>query len=367
MKKTLSLWCLVCLLVLGRGIFVYANQTVYFTAANDSLLPLTSSTMPTWVDGQIYVPYTVFNTASTGINLGVNSAYNRTSATVTVYSQGKSLLFDLEAGNSTDQRTQTVYSYRGVIRNGIPYLPVVGVGNFFGLTHSYTNTEYGYLLRIKGKGSVLADSRFIDAASSLMSSQLRNYQQGETPATTTPVAPAPNETPQEETITPISTPFALGVTVGGEGSSLLPILEEHNIKGVFFFTVQQLKDQGDLLRQLIGTGHAVGVEVTATTLPQAQEELDIAHTLLAQQTYTTTAMIQAPSSLWQPLQEEGYHCWPGEVVVLTSPQQVVSGLSPQGDTLYFTFQEDSAPTLSQFLVLLSLQGGTPVIPTEALF
>lgn len=43
---------------------------LYFTSINDNLLPLTSDTMPVWSGGVLYVPYSVFDSGVTGINLG---------------------------------------------------------------------------------------------------------------------------------------------------------------------------------------------------------------------------------------------------------------------------------------------------------
>ncbi len=53
-----------------------AAESVYFTAINDNLLALNASTMPAWVEGVLYVPYTVFDSASTGSNLRINCNYN---------------------------------------------------------------------------------------------------------------------------------------------------------------------------------------------------------------------------------------------------------------------------------------------------
>ena len=62
-----------------------AAGNIYLTAVNESVLELTSDTMPTWSGGVLYVPYTVFDSSYTGINLGISSSYSRDGGTVTLY------------------------------------------------------------------------------------------------------------------------------------------------------------------------------------------------------------------------------------------------------------------------------------------
>lgn len=79
-----------------------AAAEVCFTAVNDNVLPLTADTMPIWYKSLIYVPYTVFDSGSTGVDLGLSSTYDPSTATVSVYNLRQILAFDLNAGTCRD-------------------------------------------------------------------------------------------------------------------------------------------------------------------------------------------------------------------------------------------------------------------------
>ena len=101
-----------------------AAAEVCFTAVNDNVLPLTADTMPIWYKSLIYVPYTVFDSGSTGVDLGLNSTYDPSSAMVNIYNLRQILAFDLNAGTCRDPSTDTYYNVRAVMRNGRPYVPL---------------------------------------------------------------------------------------------------------------------------------------------------------------------------------------------------------------------------------------------------
>ena len=73
---------------------------IYFTGVNDSVVPLTSDTMPCWSGGTLYVPYTVFNANTNGIrvSLGLETTYNRNTNTVSIFNLRQMLTFDLNTG-----------------------------------------------------------------------------------------------------------------------------------------------------------------------------------------------------------------------------------------------------------------------------
>ena len=176
-----------------------AAAEVCFTAVNDNVLPLTADTMPIWYKSLIYVPYTVFDSGSTGVDLGLSSTYDPSTATVSVYNLRQILAFDLNAGTCRDLATDTYYDVRAVMRNGRPYVPLNTVCTFFGLSRSYNSIRQGYLLRIKNEAVVLSDSKFIEAAENLLNMRLREYNRSlnpgsdtpSTPSTVTPPPPAP--------------------------------------------------------------------------------------------------------------------------------------------------------------------------------
>ena len=164
--------------------------SLYFTAINDSIPPLTSDTMPFWSGGTIYVPYTVFDAKQNGVNvsLGLYANYNQNAGTVTLFNLRQVLVFDFNSRNCRDDMTGTVYAYRAIMRSGRPYLPLNMVCSFFGMEYSYNqlpSISQGYLVRIKSADAVLDDALFIERARDLLQNRLREYTQSLSTAETT--------------------------------------------------------------------------------------------------------------------------------------------------------------------------------------
>lgn len=361
-----------------------ANETIYFTAINDEMLPFNLSTMAAWIDGQLYVPYTVFDKESSGTDMGTNATHSSAQGTVTVYNLGNSLTFDLSTGHCKDQRTGISYPYKAVYRNGIVFLPVAGVCNFFGLTYTYQKTDYGYLLRLKGSHVVLSDARFIDAAKNLMSSMVKEYQQQTTtqPTTTvtpevsvTPEDPAPDleETTEEETIEEeeelTETPLIFAVDMIDYNVRLPELLSNAGISAIFFFTPEQLENQGDLMRSLLGKGHSIGLEVTGDSLDEVKSQITTGNQLLLQQTRSSTQILSTGAQWKHDLEVEGYHLWQGgEAKAISSANNVLNTLSPNGTLQYLTLEQTEATgeNFLLFLRLLTEEGYIPLVPLENL-
>lgn len=301
--KRWTVLLLALLLCLGplSSVPAHAVGEVYFTALNDSILPLTWDTMPGWSGGVLYAPYTVFDSNTTGINLSLNCSYDRGSGLVTVYNLQRMIVFDLAEGNCYDPNTGTFYQAKSVVMNGKPYLPVSTVCSLFGLSYSYLSTDYGYLVRIKSASTVLSDDRFIDAASSQMSRRLREYNQSLSPAPspepgdqgssqvedgTHSQTPSQPETPEVPTS---HTRFFMGISCsdGAYAAQMADALDSAGATAVFFFTPQQLTAQGDLVRRLISTGHSVGLLVEGETSRAVESSL-------AEGTQALTAVAQTP-------------------------------------------------------------------------
>ena len=84
MKKRCRIPMILLAVALFLGLFwpmPASAATLYFTAVNDSVAPLTSDTMPLWFGGTLYVPYSVFdgNLNGVGVGLGLYTSYNRSS------------------------------------------------------------------------------------------------------------------------------------------------------------------------------------------------------------------------------------------------------------------------------------------------
>ena len=204
MKRRLT--ALVCALVLMLGILparAITEADIYFVAVNIKLLPLAADTMPIWVGGEIYVPASVFDEATTDVDLGVLVERNRAQNTIALYTLRQMLVFDLDSGRCTDHANQTL-DMRCVVRGGRPYLPLAAVCDVFGLRDTYAYTRHGYLIRICSEDTRLSnDADFVDAASEVMRSRAKEFLDSQKPAAPElPPPPPPSVMPDDPVVTP---------------------------------------------------------------------------------------------------------------------------------------------------------------------
>lgn len=296
-----------------------AAGDVFFTAVNDTVLPLTSDTMPVWSGGVLYVPYTVFDTGYTGIDLEINCSQDRAGGTVTLFNLRKMLVFDLNRGTAHNELTGESVDAKAITRNGRAYVPVSAVCSFFGLTSSYRSIEQGYLVRIKSNAVVLGDDRFVDAASNTINRRLREYNQSLAGGSVSPAEPDPQppvSNPPPETSAVVYLGFRCGDASGLEG--ILDALERSDAVGVFFFTPGQLAQQDSLVRRALGSGHSVGLLAEGTTAREVRSSLAEGSRLLEQVAWARTTLVMAPKALWEGLEAEGWVCW--EETVSAVPQ-----------------------------------------------
>jgi hypothetical protein len=375
-------WLLTLAVCLGVLAPVRASAAdLYFTSINDNLLPLTADTMPLWNSGGLYVPYTVFDKDSTGVDLGLFSSYNRTENKVTVFNLRQILVFALNSDTCRDDLTGEMYNARVIVRNGRPYLPVRTVCSFFnGLSYTCSVISQGYLVRIKNESVVLTDAKFIDAAQDLINRRLREYNQSlnPTPATTPtpePVTPATPATEPEETEEPtdVQTYLAFRCPSGDSVAAIADTLDRAGVSGLFFLAPSVLED-GSLVRRLLGTGHSVGILAEGEDLSQTQGQLAQGNRLLEQLTYTRTTLAYAPQDQRSGLEAEGWVCW-NETLAL-SPTATVGVNTFAANTLrrlegrtrstYLTMDgtEHTQRVLATLLRQLSSQHFVVSIPVE---
>ena len=129
-----ALVCLLCSAVVLfsvnlPGAYAAGSDTIIFLALNDNLVTSPSvENMPIAVGGTVYVPYTMFDANITGNSLGV--IVGAVNNVVTVFNKQKVLTYDLNANTCYD-RNGNSYT-RAIMRNGIIYLPLVSLCNYFG-------------------------------------------------------------------------------------------------------------------------------------------------------------------------------------------------------------------------------------------
>lgn len=308
---------LLCALVLCLGLLpspTHAAGEVYFSALNITLLPLTEDTMPVWVNGVLYVPASMFDSSSTGVSLGIYCSQSKDGSTVSLYNLRQMLIFDLNTGNCRDQHSGEVFSHRAIKRGGRIFLPVAAVSDFFGLDHSYTYTEYGYLVRVKKPSVTFSDAGFIDAAGPLMSQRLKEYLQNQAASEpVTPGDPAVEPKPPENPVEPPETKAQLCLAFRCETETgveeILDQLEQAQCPGMFLLPEQVIRERDDLVRRILGSGHRIGLMVQGQTMQDSLQTLKRCNTLLKHAARTATTVVLAPEEQREELTKAGWVCW----------------------------------------------------------
>lgn len=378
MRKKRPVLPLVLAVILAVGMFQpmpTAAANLYFTGINDSVAPLTSSSMPYWSGGTLYVPYTVFdaNQNGVGVSLGLYTSYNHRSHIVTIFNLKQMLVFDLERGTCRDDMTGAAYDARAVMRYGKPYVPLYVVCSVFGLEYSYNQLSYisqGYLVRIKSADAVLDDGLFIDRARELINNRLRDYTQSLSPAETTPTIPVSPSEPPEVDGSNVATYLAFRCESADGLSAILNTLDGTGQYALFFLAPQVIEEEGGLVRRILGTGHSVGI----LAWEGEKEALSRGRLALEELAHTRTTLAYVPDGARAGLEEQGWVCWketlylePGDSVGGTAfAGTVLNRLGTRRRTVYLTLEGsgNTARVLSALLRQLSSNHYTVAVPVE---
>lgn len=378
MRKKRPVLPLVLAVILAVGMFQpmpAAAANLYFTGINDSVAPLTSSSMPYWSGGTLYVPYTVFdaNQNGVGVSLGLYTSYNHRSHIVTIFNLKQMLVFDLERGTCRDDMTGAAYDARAVMRYGKPYVPLYVVCSVFGLEYSYNQLSYisqGYLVRIKSADAVLDDGLFIDRARELINNRLRDYTQSLSPAETTPTIPVSPSEPPEVDGGNVATYLAFRCESADGLSAILNTLDGTGQYALFFLAPQVIEEEGGLVRRILGTGHSVGI----LAWEGEKEALSRGRLALEELAHTRTTLAYVPDGARAGLEEQGWVCWketlylePGDSVGGTAfAGTVLNRLGTRRRTVYLTLEGsgNTARVLSALLRQLSSNHYAVAVPVE---
>lgn len=352
-------WLLVLVLSLGMFLpFPASASTVYLTAINDNIPTLSANTMPIWSGGSLYVPYSVFHYATTGVDLGVDSSYIRSNNTLNLYSMKRMVVFDLDAGTCRNSLTGEEVDARCIMRNNRPYLPLAWVCEYFGLTYSYNtlpNISQGYLVRVKSDAAVLSDSKFIDAASDLIARRLQEYDQSLNPpseTTPTPSTPTPPSDPAN-----VTTYLAIRCTQWDGVAEMLDVLDHQSRFALFLLAPDMVAQQPDLLRRMLGSGHSVGFLAQGDTPEATLALLEKGSQVLQALTYTRTTVALVPDEQQAAVEQAGWVCW-DETLSLT-PSPSAGAVSFSNNTL----KQLSGRTRTTYLTLQGGPDAARVLPT----
>ncbi|MBR4099059.1 MAG: hypothetical protein IKK44_03635, partial [Clostridium sp.] len=308
-------------------IFPTSAAEVCFTSINDNLLPLTSNTMPVWSGGVLYVPYTAFDSGSTGIDLGISCRRSDNGNKVSLFNLEKMISFDLNSSTCYNEVTDEPIPVQAIRRNGVPYLPAGTVCSFFGLRYSYTEVEgIGHLVRIKSADVVLSDRKFIEAASDLFSRRLREYNQSLGGSTVQPSDPGPtmdSETPEDGAEVAVYLAFRCDETAGLD--EILDTLDTRGQWGAFFFPADVLAEAGEVIDRIVASGHKIGLLAEGDTAQVTQTQLAAGRALLERLSCVRTAMALIPGDQVSDLEEQNWICW--QETVSAIPAEGVSAAS----------------------------------------
>lgn len=247
-RRTLAIILIICLLVCAIP-GASAASDVIFTAANDTLVP-SLAYQPYVLNGTVYVPCWVFSNY-----FPIYYNYFSDSSTALVYNDSKQLYFELSSGNTYDS-SNNFYSASAVFRSGQVYLPAVFICSQFGLTYSYiTGSDYGDLVRVKDSTAVLDDSVFLSAAENQMETQYKTYKG---PSTSAPKPSVPPTRPGNGLTNHGSTSVYLSFQ-GMPSEATLSALKRRNITTCFFLTADEVVENTDMVRNIVNSGHRVGV------------------------------------------------------------------------------------------------------------
>lgn len=361
-----------------------AAGNIYLTAVNENLLELTSDTMPTWSNGVLYVPYTVFDGSYTGINLGISSSYSRDEGTVTLYTLQQMVVFDLNRGTCYNPLTEQTLSGKAILRNGRPYVPVAAVCSYFGLSYSVIDIDEGYIVRIKSSGVVLSDYSFVDSAQNSIRNRIRDYNQanqsqptpGVLPPTYNPEEPDTDITVPDDPVDADVIPTYLAFSCeDSQGlSEILDTLDSRNQRAIFFFDAQGLEREDDLIFRILGSGYSIGLIAQGRSTSATNRLLEEANQTLSQVAYTRTSVVLVPENQREELEAEGWICWNETASAVptqgvgtnTYANQVLKRISGNYARVYLTLDASSetARVLPTLLRRLSEEGYGVSVPLE---
>lgn len=328
MKRMLGVVaCLVLLLTLLPPRSA-ATEDFYFLAFRDGLPDVYSAlNTPIRIGGDTYVPANAFDPRQY-CTVNLFFAQDSAQGTVTIYSREDMLVFDVNTGTAYGRGTGQTYEYKAVYRNGLMYVPIAAVCRYFGMSCTFLTTDYGPLVRVKDGSEVLDDTMFLSSISPLLEGRMNGVAvPAVPPANNGNDPPPPAEEPEEpeEEETPVGAEIgtgqdiyvALEVTDGENLPALLTVLDQYQIKALIFFRVENLSGQDDLLRQVVGGGHRVGLIPQGESAQELAEDLArgnerLAHIIRQRSWFTLSA---GDTQVRDALLDMGWICWSANVTV----------------------------------------------------
>lgn len=296
-RRVAALVCCLLLVFQMSTVPAQAAKTIYFTAINDNVLPLTDEGMPFWNSGYLYVDSSIFTIAdnTAGKLLGIYRSLNTSKQLLVLSAEGRSLIFDLANGTAQDDDGINYYPATTIQRNGKVFVPVTTVAYFFNLRYSSTRVDgsyHGYLVRIcNDKVGISDDKTFADAASYRMEARYADYLKSLEPEE------IPQETPDDgdtdEPVTSVGKTVYLCFEASDRAvtEDLLDALDLYSGQAAFYCTLSFLEEQGDLLRRMAAAGHGIGLIADGADSAPVAEQLERANAALERATCGKTRLV----------------------------------------------------------------------------
>ncbi|MCI8479049.1 MAG: hypothetical protein HFE97_12085 [Oscillospiraceae bacterium] len=401
-------FCLSLLPALAAG----SQTEVIHLAVNDHFFDreFNLSTMPVSIGNVIYVPYMVFDSSAAGVDFHISYSQSRGGGeyTLTLYSLQGRLTFDLVRGTAVGESGEQL-NMSAILRNGRPFIPIQAVCTYFNrlagetvIQYVYTSTDYGSLVRLRNGDAVLSDSAFKSSAMGSMRIRYERYLQSliPTPAASPSPSPSPaNPTVPTTAVTPLPTPappsppsvppavvtaaipsptqtepaetpepdekelqvyLAFRCGMDSRVEQLLSILSNRGITALFLFEPEQLAEQADQVRQVVGGGHSLGLIVSGNDPETLLAALDAGNAQLERLAWTRTRIAMVSGGRQRTinqLTEQGWHCWQDNLSPTSSPSntlpaRILNALDRQQTVARITLDGGSA-TLSALPRILS--------------
>ena len=318
MKKSIRriLSGLLCAGVLALGIPA-PSRALTLTAVNDSILPLSDSTMPARLGGEIYVPYSVFS------QLGVSASSS--DGVLDLSANGETLSFSPAEGYVYDQNLNS-YSTPAYSMNGTTYVPVKLCCGKFGLSYSTLAVAGETVLRVTdGSAFAAAKSGTIEnTINSYKGIPSSNGSSSNGASSNGGTAAKPDETPipkVEEK--PARKPSRVYLTFCGapdkNTAAVLDTLRECGRTAAFFLPVKSADWTDDTVRRIAAEGHTLALLLDADEKASGDalvEQLTLANERLRLLTGVQTRIVSVSTGCAQlsraqrdALIAAGYRLW----------------------------------------------------------
>lgn len=242
-------------------------RALTLTAVNDSLLPLSDSTMPARLGGELYVPYGVFS------QLGVSSSAS--DGVLNMSANGETLSFSPDEGYVYDQNLNS-YATPAYSMNGTTYVPVKLCCGKFGLSYSTLSVAGETVLRVTD-GSASSDSAFASSKAASIENSINSYKGisssdgssqngGGTTGGTTAQTPAETPIPKVEE-KPTRKPSRVYLTFYGapdkNAPDILDALKQDGRTAAFFLPADTAEWTDDTVRRIAAEGHTLALLLDA--------------------------------------------------------------------------------------------------------